>query len=262
MVAEAVAKVAGKPIPVGPGSDRWLATVLRNIVRDRARRNERRVRRERAADRPEALESAADTAVRLERDQDVVAAVLGLDEPYRAAILLRFFENLPVARIAERTEHTIDATNKHVQRGKPQLRRKLEQRYGDRGQWAVALLPLIANAGPGTPGAGLGAAKLAGIAGVLLLGGGIIAQSAGLLEDSETQPRAETEVAAPWAPRRSAIVGAPAPAANAANATAPGSRPRGQNARPLLVEHRPMARLDLVPLARGPRDLGDRPSVG
>ncbi|HEX5136588.1 MAG TPA: sigma-70 family RNA polymerase sigma factor, partial [Planctomycetota bacterium] len=78
----------------------WLARVGRNLALTALRREKSRLRRERAGARPEGQPSASDAAARLERHRLVVEAVLALEEPFRSAILLRFYEDLPPKEIA------------------------------------------------------------------------------------------------------------------------------------------------------------------
>ncbi|MEM9383192.1 MAG: sigma-70 family RNA polymerase sigma factor, partial [Planctomycetota bacterium] len=128
-------------VPAGDAGP-WYAAVLRNAARDRSRRDGNRRAREQAAARPEALPETLDAVANAERQRDVAQAVLDLDEPYRTVVLLRFFEELPPRAIAKRTGRPVETVRKQTQRGLERLRRLLEARYGDRGAWAVALLPL------------------------------------------------------------------------------------------------------------------------
>ena len=73
-------------------------------------------------------------------------------------VLLRYFEDLPPRRIASRTGATVEAVKKQLVRGREKLKRRLEEKYGDRGAWAAALLPLT---GPKV----LGTAKALGVTG-------------------------------------------------------------------------------------------------
>ena len=80
----------------------WLAGVARNLARRRVREETRRRARERAAacggwERPTA-EIVASEATR----RRVVRAVLALDEPYRTAVLLRYYDDLAPREIAQR----------------------------------------------------------------------------------------------------------------------------------------------------------------
>jgi len=74
--------------PVGAG---WMRAVVRNLARKRLRANRRRDARERTVARREAEPSTAEAAAQMERQARVVAAVRALDEPYRRAIVLRYY---------------------------------------------------------------------------------------------------------------------------------------------------------------------------
>src|SRR5688572_3758671 len=70
--------------PREPGALRgWLAAVVANRARRRARDASRRLDRERASARPEALDTAPGAEDRLALEHAVVGAVLALREPYR-----------------------------------------------------------------------------------------------------------------------------------------------------------------------------------
>ncbi|MGH7150064.1 MAG: RNA polymerase sigma factor, partial [Planctomycetota bacterium] len=134
-------------LEASPRTDRpirgWLATVLRNLVRQSKRREARRRGREERAARPESVDAAADLVGRVALQREVVDAVLALEEPYRTAILLRFFEGLPPRGIAERTGVPVATAKTRLARGLERLRHRLDgARGGDRKAWLVALLPL------------------------------------------------------------------------------------------------------------------------
>src|SRR5262245_39210785 len=89
--------------PRHPGTARaWLARVAGNLARRLHRTAARRHRRELLAARPEACPSADALIERVELQQRIAEAVLALDEPYRAAIVLRYVEGLDAAVIARR----------------------------------------------------------------------------------------------------------------------------------------------------------------
>ncbi|HKB17191.1 MAG TPA: sigma-70 family RNA polymerase sigma factor, partial [Planctomycetota bacterium] len=89
--------------PRAPGRLRaWLAIVARNFAARAARSEDRRARREEAAARPERVPSTAELFEREAARRRVVEAVVALAEPYRACVLLRYFENLPPREIAGR----------------------------------------------------------------------------------------------------------------------------------------------------------------
>ncbi len=161
LVQDAVVVALQKERQLSGAGTAWAWTTLRNLSRNEARGRAARRHREEAAARPEAHGNAREGAVRAELTRNVSDAVLALDEPYRTAILLRYFEGLPPRAIAERTGATVEAVKKQLTRGQKELQRQLESKYGDRGAWAVALLPLT---GPKV----LGAAKALGSWGALL----------------------------------------------------------------------------------------------
>jgi RNA polymerase sigma-70 factor (ECF subfamily) len=132
----------------------WLGTVLRNAATDLRRRDGRRLRREEAAARPEALPAAADVVARAEALQRVSKAALELREPYRTAILLRYFEDLSPADIARRQDVPLETVRSRLRRGLELLREALDADHdGDRRAWMLALLPFaIPWTGPLLPG--------------------------------------------------------------------------------------------------------------
>ncbi len=79
----------------------WLAGVLRNLARERARGAGRRARREREAARPEGLEPTANVLERIENFRVLARAVIELDEPCRSTIVQAYFEGLGGAHADE-----------------------------------------------------------------------------------------------------------------------------------------------------------------
>jgi RNA polymerase sigma factor (sigma-70 family) len=70
----------------------WLAAIVRRLAA-RARRSEaRRTRHEHAAARQEETAPVSEIVEREALRKRVIDAVLALDEPYRTAIVLRYFE--------------------------------------------------------------------------------------------------------------------------------------------------------------------------
>ncbi len=131
----------------GPSGDLpvrgWIATVLRNGAARHRRRDDDRAHREQAVARTEPTPSAHEVVERAALHSDVVQAVLGLEEPFRTAILLRFFEQRSYAEIARQTGTTKATVNSRITRGIERLRRRLDRAYGgDRKAWVIALVPL------------------------------------------------------------------------------------------------------------------------
>lgn len=122
----------------------WLATVMRNALRQRRRGDARRSAREVRIARPDASgEPTAHLVERVALERELVGAVLELDEPFRGAILLRFFEDLPPRAIAERLDVPVNTVNSRIVRGLERLRARLDRAHGDRASWALAFVPLL-----------------------------------------------------------------------------------------------------------------------
>lgn len=119
----------------------WFVGVVRNLTRRTFRARSRRDARERAVARPESVPSAAHAAAEIETHRRLVDAVGALDEPYRTAIVLRFFDGLAPAEIAARLGVPVATVNTHVHRGVATLRARLDR---DRDDWRRALLVLLA----------------------------------------------------------------------------------------------------------------------
>ena len=81
----------------------------------------------------------------------VVEAVARLDEPYRAAILLRYFEGLAPAAIAARTGTPLRTVHTRLYRALARLRTELDRAHGgERKTWLRALIPFARRPfGPG-----------------------------------------------------------------------------------------------------------------
>ncbi|MBI3847168.1 MAG: hypothetical protein HY292_21275, partial [Planctomycetes bacterium] len=89
------------------------------------------------------LPSTADVVEREALRREVVDAVLGLDEPYRTTLLLRFFEDEPASSIAKRLGIPVETVRTRIKRGLDRVRERLDAEHdGDRRAWLVALVPL------------------------------------------------------------------------------------------------------------------------
>src|SRR5262245_57219552 len=111
----------------------WLGSVTVNLARRTVERGSRRAARERRAARDEALPSTLDAMGRAAVHDVVVQAVAKLDEPYRTAIRLRYFENVSISEIARRTGAGETRVRKWLWRGRALLRARLERSRRDRG---------------------------------------------------------------------------------------------------------------------------------
>jgi RNA polymerase sigma factor (sigma-70 family) len=95
----------------------WLATVTRNAARAMGRGDGRRAARERNAARPEALDSTAEIVAKEEIRRQLVEAVLGLRQPYRSVILLRYYEHLSPRAVAARLGIPRETARTQIKRG-------------------------------------------------------------------------------------------------------------------------------------------------
>ncbi len=141
--------------PVRP----WLAKVMRNALSMDRRSRIRRERRESVA--VVAAGETSDAEALLARAQSlrsVAEAVESLDEPYRQTLLLRYLEELPAARIAEREGVAASTVRWRAKEGLDMLRVELDRRNGgDRQAWVGALVPALAAGGPPSADATAGA---------------------------------------------------------------------------------------------------------
>jgi RNA polymerase sigma-70 factor (ECF subfamily) len=113
----------------------WLAAVVRHTVQRRRLRARLAARHEPNAARPEATASAHDVVARVEAQRSVVDAVLALDEPYRTAVLLRYFEGRKPKDIARALGCPVATVRTRLARGLALLRGRLETRLGARDAW-------------------------------------------------------------------------------------------------------------------------------
>jgi len=145
--------LAGLRRPVGAARVRaWLGSVVRRLAARARRGTARRERREEAAARPEAaVPSAGDVFEREAVRRRVIEVVLGLDEPHRDALLLRYFEGLPPRAIARRLGLPVATVKTRLKRGLAAARARLDREHdGDRRAWMVLLLP-VAGLPPAAP---------------------------------------------------------------------------------------------------------------
>ncbi|MSR61631.1 MAG: sigma-70 family RNA polymerase sigma factor [Planctomycetes bacterium] len=136
----------------------WLSITLRNKLRQEARARGRRAAHEQRVELARSEPSAHDVSERLEVQALLLEAVRGLEEPYRATIVARFFDGLPPRAIARRDGVPVRTVNTRLERGLAQLRARLDGRFGgERSAWLAALLPFAGSewSGPWRLGEGL-----------------------------------------------------------------------------------------------------------
>ncbi|MEM7201076.1 MAG: sigma-70 family RNA polymerase sigma factor [Planctomycetota bacterium] len=118
----------------------WLSAVVRNLSAKQRRAEARRSRREALAARP--LETDATDAIvhRLTAQRALVEAVLGLEEPYRTAITMRYLDGLPPRQVARELGVPVATVHTRLGRGIERMRHILDRRFGGRRPWCLALL--------------------------------------------------------------------------------------------------------------------------
>jgi RNA polymerase sigma-70 factor (ECF subfamily) len=120
----------------------WLARIARNLAMDRRRAVRRHERWHALARGDEVAPSASEVLIREEHRQRVVHAVLSLPQPYREVVLLRYWEGLPPAVIAQRLRIPSTTVRSQLARGLTLLRERLDRVYHDRRDWTAALAPI------------------------------------------------------------------------------------------------------------------------
>lgn len=122
----------------------WLSRVVRNLSSLFMRTEDRRrIREARVAE----AEQLPPTDLILEREVEklrVVRAVKALKEPYRSAIVYRFYENLPPREIARRLNVPVKTVKTRIHRALGLLRKELDHAHGSDGRGYLAALAPIA----------------------------------------------------------------------------------------------------------------------
>lgn len=104
----------------------WLGTVTRRAVLRRRRATSRRVAREERAARPIATDSTpAEVVARAEHHRTVVDAVLRLSPRLREAVLLHYFEGLPIREAAARLDAPVETVRSRLRLARGRLRERL-----------------------------------------------------------------------------------------------------------------------------------------
>ena len=124
----------------------WLARVATRLALSHRRAERVRARHEGAvadAQRDHATESTLATVERLSVQRAVSAAVSDLAEPYRTAVLLRYYHGLPLDEVARRTATSPANVRQRVHRGLLAMRERLERELGSDWRRAPAVLALL-----------------------------------------------------------------------------------------------------------------------
>ena len=141
----------------------WLARVARNAARQTFRSQGRRARREAKSSGPAALPGPRETVERLDAERCLTDELARLDEPFRTALLLRYYDGLSPAEIATRTETPGGTVRWRLQRGLALLRERLDGRFGERSAWCALLLPIARSQPPLAAGTAASMSILQGV---------------------------------------------------------------------------------------------------
>ncbi len=222
------------PLPTGVRDPRaWWRRVAQNAVRRLTRdRTRQRWHEGRTAPQPSAPPTA-EVAEKHELIESVAREVARLREPYRATILLRFYDGLSAREIAERQQVPLATVRSRVQRGTAQLRDALDRRHRDREDWRPALAALARRPIPLTPASGLARRVLIGAAAAAAVTAPLLVWSGATPTGPNADPLPSATVLTEWADfeggdARAARDGSP-PAANPV-ATVPAPPPRTASA--------------------------------
>jgi RNA polymerase sigma-70 factor (ECF subfamily) len=123
----------------------WMATVILNLVRSRARSGARTRAREQLFGSPDPAPAAEEMLVQLQTERKLAQLVLALDEPYRRTILLRFHDGQSSAEIAREEGIPEGTVRWRLKYGLDELRRRFaKDEPGGEGKVALgALVPLV-----------------------------------------------------------------------------------------------------------------------
>src|SRR5262245_21478151 len=142
LAQEAWLQALRRPPRHGASLRGWFAKLLTSVFANHVRTERRRQLHEAAVPPPPPADTAAEVAAKEQVRQRLLAAVMRLDEPFRTAVLLRYYEELTPAQIARRLAVPAATVRTRVARGLEHLRARLDREHGDdRAAW---LLPLCA----------------------------------------------------------------------------------------------------------------------
>ena len=140
----------------------WLAVVARNAAGKLSRKDGNRARIERRVASTEWERPVDELTEREELRHHVARMVLELDEPYRTAMVMRFYDDAPPRRIASALGVPVETVRTRIKRGLERIRAGLDDRHGGHRDWRALLIA------PGARPAGAMATSIT--AGALLAG--------------------------------------------------------------------------------------------
>jgi RNA polymerase sigma-70 factor (ECF subfamily) len=145
LVQDAWTAALRRPPPKDRPLRPWLARVLRNAMLMRLRGERRRLRREDDAGHGDVAEAttAEQATASAQAHARLLRAVEALEEPYRATIVLRYFEGQSASDIAHRQGIPAGTVRWRLKEALARLRARLDDEFGgERAAWQLALVPL------------------------------------------------------------------------------------------------------------------------
>ncbi len=141
LIQDAWIAAISSPPSHGSNLKSWWRTLVRNKWTDRRLSDAARADRERVSARPESVPDTTELVRRADASSLLAGFVAAEEEPYRSVLLLRYYDDLLPAAIAERLGVSVNTVNSRLQRGHARLRERLERVRGP--DWRLALLPLL-----------------------------------------------------------------------------------------------------------------------
>lgn len=138
-VQDAVVTALSSP-PPRTSPKAWIAQVLRNGVRGRARRSRRWGELERLVPEAAALPRPDESFEASEAARELREILDELDEPYRSVIRRRFFDERSLADIAREDDCPAGTARWRMHEGLKRIRQELDRRHGSRERWNRAWL--------------------------------------------------------------------------------------------------------------------------
>lgn len=121
----------------------WLATVCRNFIHSSFRNDHRRILREQRAFKKDVAPTPGEIVEHETVRRSVVKALIALDKIYRNPIMLKYYEDMPPRKIAQRLNLPVETVRTRIRRGLSLMRNALDIDYGHDGRsWFLALLPV------------------------------------------------------------------------------------------------------------------------
>ena len=129
----------------------WLGRVVRNLAVSGLRRDRRRLARERVAAAEETDPRPGQANAELAVQRQVLDAVLGLQDPFKTVIHLRYYRGLSAKQIADRLDVPLKTIESRLTRAHAQLRERLDvqksaRRLANFLTASVELMKLLARA--------------------------------------------------------------------------------------------------------------------